>query len=379
MYTLENVTFKQCMNNPKKTLALENPGKKYISQSDIPAYSLVKAIKVSDAIVQNFGNRATKPMQVALAMDLGPQSSHFRQLCGAALAYGLTDAGYAAELIGLTETGKQISAPTAEGRDIKARKDAVLKPRIVKEFLTSYNNSSLPPEKIALNVLEEMGVSREKSKQVYDLIIENAKYAGFLKEQKGKNYVDLEAENVNDLADTEEEYLDAEAEGVDQPMEEMDERPLVDTSSKDGRLKKVFITHGKDRAFIDPIKKLLAFGELEAVVAVEKTTVSRPVPGKVMDEMRSCGAAIIHVDIEKRLMDADANEHSMVNQNVLIEIGAAMALYGERFVLLVKDGTTLPSNLQGLLEVRYSGEELNGEVTIKLLEAIKDIKNHPLP
>ena len=56
-----------------------------------------------------------------------------------------------------------------------------------------------------------------------------------------------------------------------------------------------------------------------------------------------------------------------------------MAFYGRRFILLVRDGVKLPSNLQGLYEVRYSGETLDAVSTIKLLEAIKDIKNHPLP
>jgi len=63
----------------------------------------------------------------------------------------------------------------------------------------------------------------------------------------------------------------------------------------------------------------------------------------------------------------------------LIEIGAAMALYDRRFILLVKSGITLPSNLQGLYEVRYEGDKLDGDATIRLLKAIKDIKNHPLP
>ena len=47
--------------------------------------------------------------------------------------------------------------------------------------------------------------------------------------------------------------------------------------------------------------------------------------------------------------------------------------------LLVREGVDLPSNLQGLYQVRYSGERLDGDATIKLLKAIKDIKNHPLP
>jgi predicted nucleotide-binding protein len=124
----------------------------------------------------------------------------------------------------------------------------------------------------------------------------------------------------------------------------------------DPRLKRVFITHGKNKGFIDPIRKLLTYGELQAIVAAERPTVSQPVPEKVMEEMRSCGAAIIHVEDERTFTDSEGKEHKQINENVLIEIGAAMALFGRRFVIVKKDGVTLPSNLQGLYEVRYVGD-----------------------
>jgi len=116
-----------------------------------------------------------------------------------------------------------------------------------------------------------------------------------------------------------------------------------------------------------------------AVVAMDKQTVSQPVPDKVLEAMRSCGAAIIHVEAEQSLIDPEGKVHTMLNPNVLIEIGAAMALYGKRFILLVRYGVQLPSNLRGLYEVRYTGDKLDSDVTIKLLEAIQDIKKHPLP
>ena len=137
--------------------------------------------------------------------------------------------------------------------------------------------------------------------------------------------------------------------------------------------------NGKNTAFIEPIKKLLGFGELTPVVSVERHSVSQPVPDKVLNDMRSCSAAIIHVEGDQILIDKEAKEHVVINPNVLIEIGAAMALYGRRFILLVREGVKLPSNLQGLYEVRYQGESLDGTATIKLLEAINDIKNNPLP
>ena len=64
----------------------------------------------------------------------------------------------------------------------------------------------------------------------------------------------------------------------------------------------------------------------------------------------------------------------MLNANVLIEIGAAMALFGRKFILLVEKGVTLPSNLQGLYEVRFEGSKLDYEATMKLLKAFNDFK-----
>jgi predicted nucleotide-binding protein len=51
-----------------------------------------------------------------------------------------------------------------------------------------------------------------------------------------------------------------------------------------------------------------------------------------------------------------------------------MALYRRQFILLVKDGTELPSNLQGLYEVRYKGETLDGDATLRLLKAFNEFK-----
>jgi predicted nucleotide-binding protein len=138
---------------------------------------------------------------------------------------------------------------------------------------------------------------------------------------------------------------------------------------------RVFITHGRNKEIVAQIKELLSFGNFQPVISVEHETVSKPVPDKVMDEMRSCSAAIVHVGTEMKVLDAEGKEHRILNPNVLIEIGACMALYGRRFILLVERGVTLPSNLQGLYEVRYEGTTLDYEATMKLLKAFNDFKN----
>ena len=137
---------------------------------------------------------------------------------------------------------------------------------------------------------------------------------------------------------------------------------------------RVFITHGRNKKILEQVKEIVAYGKFEPVVAQEHETAARPVPDKVMDDMRSCQAAIIHVSSEGILKDKDGKEHPQLNGNVLIEIGAAMALYGKQFILLVEEGVKLPSNLQGLYECRYRGDELSGEATMKVLKAFNEFK-----
>ena len=47
---------------------------------------------------------------------------------------------------------------------------------------------------------------------------------------------------------------------------------------------------------------------------------------------------------------------------------------GYKFILLVEEGLQLPSNLQGLYECRYSGNELTASATMKLLKAFNEFK-----
>jgi predicted nucleotide-binding protein len=139
-------------------------------------------------------------------------------------------------------------------------------------------------------------------------------------------------------------------------------------------IQRVFITHGKNKKVLEQIKEIVSFGNFIPVVAQERESAAKPVPDKVMDEMRGCQAAVIHVSAEGTYTDAGGKEHPHINENVLIEIGAAMALYRANFILVVEDGLRLPSNLSGLYECRYVGDELNNAATMKLLKAFNEFR-----
>jgi hypothetical protein len=387
----------------KVIAADENASKRtYLKQADVPGATLEEALRIPQAILDHYAGRPTGPLFVAKALNVDPKGSQLKLLSGAAIAYGLIEGGSQAASISVTELSRRILRPKEEGSDLVARREAVLRPRVFGEFLRTYDNNPFPRQDIAINVLEEVGVPRDKATEVIERIEATARSVGFLDQIKDKIYVTLGSIGGVEPLGTEEPE-DTGTPPATKPVSAREPTPVPTTPAPtlitpktpeitspprsslalaiadDERRRRVFITHGKNRDLVEPIRKLLEYGELVPIISVEKQTVSKPVPEKVMDDMRGCGAAIIHVDADRTVRDAAGEDHVLLNPNVLIEIGAAMAFYGRRFILLVREGVKLPSNLQGLYEVRYSGDILDATATIKLLEAIKDIKNYALP
>jgi predicted nucleotide-binding protein len=373
----------------KKRAASDQPRgtKKYLSQVDVPSYALEQSARVPRAILDEHAGKPTKPLDVAQAMKVQPNSGPFRLLCGAAIAYGLTEGGCNADSIVVTDLGRRVVTKSIDDPEgLAARREAVLKPRVLREFLQKYDGAKMPREDVALRVLEALQVPGDALKRAFDLISEAASTARFFKEINGVQYVDLRnastvvaplkaVDELSDGSSAGEKEVGALA-GTERKERASGSPPL--SGQPDPREKRVFVTHGKNREFLPQIKELLEFGQFDPVVSVERESVSKPIPDKVMDDMRSCGAAIIHVDADREVITQEGEKEVVLNGNVLIEIGGAMALYGRRFILLVKEGIRLPSNLQGLYEVRYSGDKLDGDATLRLLKAFNEFKSIPV-
>lgn len=346
----------------------------YIKQSDIPRIGLAQALRVAHAMYDAFAGKSAAPHQVAIALDLSPTSKRWEALAGAAQAYGLIEGGAQAGQVTMTDLAKRIIAPTQEGDDLNAKGEAVLRPRITREFLEKYDKAKFPPEKIGLNVLVEMGVPQDRSKQVLDLITENGKLAGIIQQVKTGLFVAIASPVAQPPSPDDDDDEAAARDDADQGIPPAP--PLTDGAPAAASLQvknnRVFITHGKNKEIVTQLKDLLTFGKFVPVVAEEHETPSKPVPDKVLTDMRSCFAGIIHVASEDTLLDTSGNERHFINENVLIEIGAAMALYGGNFILLVQQDLHLPSNLQGLYKCYYEGDKLDYDATMKLLKAFNE-------
>jgi predicted nucleotide-binding protein len=348
------------------------PKKSQLSQQDVPAYSLKETLRLAQALSDELAKKPSSPLQVAAAINLQPTTAKFRMLASASSAYGLTEGSAWAEKISLTPLGRRSVSPTTEGDDALAQREALMRPRVEREFLTHYSGSKWPREDIGRNVLEEMGVPTDQTSRALNLIHENANAHGLLTLISGAEFVNLEKgtasvpAHIDDEAILEDEVL-VPAAGLETGTSELTAPAPPSQPDKDN--KRVFITHGKKRDIVQQMKVLLEYGEFEPVVAMDKQAGAVTLSDKVIDEMRACSAAIIHVNVENKLIDAEGQEHQKLNDNVLIEIGAALALYGHNFILLVESGAKLPSNLDGLYQVRYSGEGLDHESTMALLKA----------
>lgn len=344
-----------------------------------PNHILENALVIANAIQEENAGKPMKKLLVANAIGRKPATTQFRDLLSSSYKYGLTLGTEKAENIELTEIGKQITKPSSSEQELQAKQKAVLIPPKFNEIYSYYNNNKFPSSQFFENVLEtQFKIPREYVKEVIDVLEKNGRFVGIIRDISGSphimfnDYSQIDKEAVKDKKEPPKE---------EEPKQEIEKAGEIPKEKEfdSQKKKKVFITHGKNKDLIDPIKKLLHFGELEPIVSTEKQSVSQPVSDKVMNDMRTCDAAIIHIDAEQKLMNKETKEHIILNQNVLIEIGAAMALYGRRFILLVEEGITLPSNLQGLYEVRYKGNNLDGDVTIKLMEAINEMKKVPHP
>lgn len=144
--------------------------RQHTNQTEIPRYTLEQALRVPKALADEYAGKPTKPIHVANAMGIKPASSQFRMLCGAATAYGLTSGGYSAPTVSITPLGQRIIRPLKENDAVMAKRVAFLKPRIMSEFLRSYNGIPILRDSIARNILGDLGVAPDRTQEVLDLI-----------------------------------------------------------------------------------------------------------------------------------------------------------------------------------------------------------------
>lgn len=338
-----------------------------VSQSDVPRHSLAEAVRVAQAIEDHYGGNAVSPMDVAVSLGSTPSSSWFRTITGAAVAYGLTEGAYNSGQIKLTPRGQRLVAPTAEGQSEAALREALLEPRVMREFLTKYDRKKLPPDEIARNVISSLGVAKDAAERTLEAILDSARHVGVIRNFKGVEWVDLrggerlESASVPGEAEASSSHEDVVEEH--RPDEQVTQHlpPSVP--------KPIFIAHGKNKGPLQKLEKVLSSFKIPYRVAIREPNLGRPIPSKVKDIIRECGSAILIFTKDEEFRDLDGKEAWRPSENVVYELGAASLEYDDRVVVFMEKGLHFPANFDSIGRIEFEEDGIESK-TMELMQEL---------
>jgi len=349
--------------------------KRKYAKWNFPRYSLEDTLRVAEAIQDKYNGNPTSPFNLAKALDMTTTSSSFRYITGSSLQYGLTKGGYKAKQISLTDLGKSIVKPRSEKERLISIRKAAHVPETLRKVYEYYGGGKYPDHnEFFRNLLErDFKINVKLVNKFMDILKANGIYAHILKEQKGNLYVVYDDTELSDVELDEDADVLLEDIDYDEGLDEENAEKYIDEKEEIEKLiPRVFISHSKNKKIVDQIKEILEFGQFEFRIAEERETTAIPIPDKVFGMMRECNSAIINVSADEQEKRED-NSYG-INQNVLIEIGAAFLLYNKKVILLVDKRIDLPSNLQGLYRSEYEGDELSFNTAMKLQRTLTEFR-----
>jgi predicted nucleotide-binding protein len=331
-----------------------------------PKFSLDDALDIPAAIHGKYSGKPMPPQSLAEACGSTYGSSTWRIKLAASTAYGLTQGSYKGKFVQITDAGRSVVAPRNPEEKAQTLRDAARRPKLLGHVYDHYD-SGLPDEdsQFFFNVLtRDFGIPGDDVKRFAHILRANAAHA-YASIREAEEQPARESERTQPAAprDLEEEQL------------EERQRPLLTPQLQVVQELRVFIGHSKNEAILDVLRTTMDLGGFKYEIAEEEETTAVPLPEKVLELMRRCSAAVINVSADEQRKRPDACYD--INQNVLVEIGAAFALYPRGVVLLWDKRLPVPSNLQGLYLVQYEGENLDAPTLLRLQRAIARFRSQP--
>ncbi len=120
---------------------------------------------------------------------------------------------------------------------------------------------------------------------------------------------------------------------------------------------KVFVSHGHNEKAKDEVRCFLESRGLQPIILAEQPNAGRTIFEK-FEQYGDVGFAIILLtadDIGRAETATDANFHPRARQNTIMEMGYFMAKLGRgRVCSLLQDGVEIPSNISGIVTIRFA-------------------------
>jgi hypothetical protein len=339
-----------------------------VAQTLFPIFSLEQSLRLAQGLWDDFAGKDAAPHQLALSLNMTPTSGSWRNLCGSAIAYGLTNGGYAADSISLTALGRRIVAPLSEGDDVTAKVEAGLKPKILNDFFQKYDKAKFPKDEIARNVLISMGLPKDRAAAALETLRKNGEFCGIVIPTKTGPFVTVtgggavkSSISTDDSLEGEESSSPMEADGHGEPPPPVPEQP----SSP----RQLFVAHGKNAKPLDELRKILDQFKIPYRIAIDEAHSGRPISAKVATLMRNCSAGIFIFTKDEQLINTKSETIWRPSENVVYELGAGNVLWDSKIIVLKENGVNFASDYQDIGYINFD----SGELASKALDILKEL------
>jgi hypothetical protein len=137
-------------------------------------------------------------------------------------------------------------------------------------------------------------------------------------------------------------------------------------------------TRGASNVFLSPSLNRALVEQVRGMLEMEKlpySTASNGEVSSVLDlvnmsaTMQKCSAGVVIVSSDESL-PAEGGRYR-INPNKLLEIGAALAIFSGKVLLVWDEKVEMPTVLQGLETIKYSGREITFDAGASIMTAIK--------
>lgn len=152
-----------------------------------PASTFTEALELASAVQQHSGGQPIRRLTLFDQIGKSPDSGPSRQLITNSNKYGLTEGGYQAETLSLTDQGKLITSDETPPKDrARARiKSAVLDIAPFNAVYEKYVGNKLPSKAVLIDAMKEAGVSADLAEEAVDVFVVNARDVGILQTLSG--------------------------------------------------------------------------------------------------------------------------------------------------------------------------------------------------
>ena len=331
-----------------------------------PVHPLRDALAVAQAIQEANSGLPFDRIVLAGELNTTPSSSSFTMRLNSSVRYGLTLGGYNDARITLTEGGRAIVAPKSEEERRLSLVECALRPQVFRDFYESLEGRRLPEQAYAKNILErDHNIDPDLVEECLDVIVENGKYVGLLREVGGSLWVGVKGVRgeFSGSAVAKERSFSSDANSVDSPNGH--ELPTSEPA-KESAVARVFVGHFGCVELAGQVQALLSDFGIENVAIDVGRRSGTLLSGEVSKALAKCTAAVL---VAGSLTEDSGGLEGQAAIGFMA--GAAAALFGPRLLVVVSGGRKALDLSVPSVALRPGGEG-SASWSLNLLKALNE-------